>query len=158
MTKFIEFFNKLVLRISVILLIALCVISALQVFFRYVLNNSLSWSEELSRFIFVWITFLGAALAVKEKMHVRFDLLTNSLGYRVRRYFYLFIDLLISIFLIVLCVQGVQFSLRALKNNLISPAMQLPLEVVYSIVAIGALVMLINHLYVTWKDFYGYHD
>ena len=42
-----------------------------QVFFRFVLNASLTWSEELSRFAFIWLVYMGAVLGAKERIHIR---------------------------------------------------------------------------------------
>ncbi len=57
----------------------------LQVFCRYVLNNSLFWSEELGRMLLVWLTFVGAAVAYKRKAHMGVDVLTSRLSLRWRR-------------------------------------------------------------------------
>jgi TRAP-type C4-dicarboxylate transport system permease small subunit len=64
---------------------AMALVVALQVFFRYVLNNSLFWSEELGRMFLVWLTFLGATVAYKRKAHVGVDLLAASVPGPVRR-------------------------------------------------------------------------
>ncbi len=44
-------------------------IVAVQVFCRYVLNNSLFWAEELSRYLLAWLTFLGASVAYRRNVH-----------------------------------------------------------------------------------------
>ena len=64
---------------------AMALVVALQVFFRYVLNDSLFWSEELGRMFLVWLTFLGATVAYKRKAHVGVDLLVASVSFPVRR-------------------------------------------------------------------------
>ena len=135
------------------MLAILCVLGILQVFFRYVLNNSLTWSEELSRYIFVWITFLGAAIATKEKMHIRLDFISSILPKKVKPYFNLLLNLISGSFLIALSIQGIAVMTRAYTKGLTSPALQLPLELVYSIIFIGALFILINHLYVMYHDY-----
>ena len=50
-----------------------------QVFFRYILNNSLIWSEEFVRFLFIWMTFLGAAINIRDKWHIGVDYLLSIL-------------------------------------------------------------------------------
>ena len=59
---------------------------AAQVFFRYLLHRPLVWTEELSGFLFVWMTFVGAALAVKDGTHIRVDLLVSRLPPRAARW------------------------------------------------------------------------
>lgn len=79
------------------------VIMALQVFMRYVLNASLSWPEELSRYLFIWFSFIGFSYVTKNDLHLKIDIInfTNEkakrfvsiLGdifYRHFQYFYAF--------------------------------------------------------------------
>jgi hypothetical protein len=54
--------DRLVEGVSVATLLAACLLAVVQVFFRYVLNNSLPWPEEVARLGFVWVVFLGMAL------------------------------------------------------------------------------------------------
>jgi TRAP-type transport system small permease protein len=50
------------------------------VFMRYAFNSGITVSEELSRWLFVWLTFLGAIVAVRERGHLGSDMLTSRLG------------------------------------------------------------------------------
>jgi len=54
------------------------------VFFRYVLNHSLSWSDELVRYLFVWFTLLGAAVALREREHIRVEYFVEKFSSRYR--------------------------------------------------------------------------
>jgi len=64
---------RIVLNATAVLLAAIVCITFLQVVLRYVFGNPLSWGEELARYIFVWITFLGAAVAYARDTHIRVD-------------------------------------------------------------------------------------
>ncbi|MCF7847540.1 MAG: TRAP transporter small permease [Kiritimatiellales bacterium] len=55
------------------------------VFFRYVLNHSLSWSDELVRYLFVWFTLLGAAVTLREREHIRVEYFVEKLPAPIRR-------------------------------------------------------------------------
>ena len=66
--------------VAATLLVWTVVIALVQVFFRYVLNASLSWPEEMARFAFVWFVFLGAAMVTRRARHIVIDLLPRSLG------------------------------------------------------------------------------
>jgi len=65
---------------------ATIVVITAQVLWRYAFRNALPWTEELARYLFMWITFLGAALAVRDGMHIRVTLLLERLPARWRRY------------------------------------------------------------------------
>ncbi len=67
------------------LLLALVVVIGLQVFYRYVLNDSLAWTEEMARLILVWMTFLGAGLASFRGVHLKLDLFAENLAPAVKK-------------------------------------------------------------------------
>ena len=64
---------------------ALFIIVVLAVIGRYVFGRSLTWTEEVPRYLLIWISFLGAAACVARREHVGFDVLFNALPARVRR-------------------------------------------------------------------------
>jgi len=75
--------NQLDDLIIEVLVAVMVVVMGLQVFFRYVLNDSLSWSEELTRFFFAWMVFIAAAAVLKTSGHMGLDM-TAKLPRRIR--------------------------------------------------------------------------
>ena len=71
----------------------------LQVIMRYVFSNSLSWSEELGKFLFVWITWLGISLGERKGEHIKITMLTDRLPFRVAQA----VNILSEIVVIVIC-------------------------------------------------------
>ena len=65
MRKVLDILDKLILALLIIILSAMLVVGTMQVIWRYVLEESLSWSEELMRFLYVWATMLGVGAAQK---------------------------------------------------------------------------------------------
>lgn len=57
----------------------------LQVFTRYVLNHPLAWTEELCKLAFLWFVFWGAGVMLREKDHVRFDIIYQSVSPKAKR-------------------------------------------------------------------------
>jgi TRAP-type C4-dicarboxylate transport system permease small subunit len=74
----------------------------IQIFFRYVLQSPLTWTEEASRYSFIWIVLLGAAFAVRKKEHVVMEVLVNRFPARLRRNILFGINVIILIALIYL--------------------------------------------------------
>ena len=77
--KFVDIVNAAFLWISVALLIVVMVASILQVFTRTVLNNALVGTEEVARFSFIWVSFLGSSLGIIKFTHPTVDMLNNAL-------------------------------------------------------------------------------
>jgi TRAP-type C4-dicarboxylate transport system permease small subunit len=81
------------LVIAIVAVLAVILISA--VFYRYALNNAIAWSEEGSKYLMVWLTFLGAPIALRHAAHINIDLLVKLFPPRGRQAFYLAINLVI---------------------------------------------------------------
>src|SRR5512136_713706 len=82
-------------------------IICLAVFTRYLLNYVPSWSEEVPRYLLVWISYLGAALAVKYKEHISLDLFFNMMPIRARQVGHLILNVLIAIVGVIMLVYGI---------------------------------------------------
>lgn len=84
---------------------------ALEVFFRYVLNNPIAELFELSVYTFVWAIYLGAALAKRYDQHIRFDILYIKLPKRARLFVDIFFDTLTSIVLLIVLIPSIQYTI-----------------------------------------------
>ena len=71
----------------------MCVFVFLQILFRYLFKNPLLFAEEVSRFSYVWVTFIGLSLATKLRNHVKVDFFVLKLPHKAR----LFLNLLVDI-------------------------------------------------------------
>lgn len=122
--------------------LSMALLVALQVFFRYVLNHSLFWSEELARFMLVWLSFLGASTAYKRGVHPGVDLLTARLSPFFRTACAHLVHLVSLLFFIAMIIYGVQFAhfIRAQ----ISPALYLPKWTVFAIIPVSGLILAIH--------------
>ena len=61
----------------IILLTAMTLVMGVQVFSRYILNASLSWSEELTRYLFIWSAFISISYCIKKWISIKIDQLIN---------------------------------------------------------------------------------
>ena len=108
------------------LVAAIVLITLAAVWYRYGLNAPLSWTEQVSRILFVWMTFLGAALLYRERLHVGVDLLVANLPDRARIACAWAIELMVLGFNVMLLVFGLGLSLDTLGQTFgaleISPA------------------------------------
>lgn len=77
-------YNKLE-EYALVYTLAFCVvIISFQVIMRYVFNNSLSWTEEAAKYLFIWLIWLGTSIAAKERSHISLEIVTNKLKGRAK--------------------------------------------------------------------------
>ena len=112
-----------------------------QVVMRYVFQNSLSWSEELARYIFLWQTWLGASYAVKEHRHLREEMQADRFKGRARLVFELFVLVVWFGFSGFLAYQGYQMTSFLVQSGQTSAAMQIPISWAYASVPVGCGLM-----------------
>ena len=93
---------------------------ASNVFCRFVLGFSLSWGDEFAQILMVWMTFLGAAVGMRDKAHYAFDYLVKSMPAGAKKFFVLFSELIAIVMSMVLLYYSakVTFLIYAVKNFL----------------------------------------
>ena len=121
---------------------AMCLVGLLQVFNRFVLNKSLSWSEEFQIFCHVWIVFLAIPIAYRRGAHLSVESFSGMLPPRARRVFDFVIELLWIWFAVALAWLAWRVSEVAKLQS--SPGLDLPMNwVYYSMVVGGAYLFLV---------------
>jgi TRAP-type C4-dicarboxylate transport system permease small subunit len=116
MVQLLNWFNRvveglvaMVRLVCIALPTALFVIVVAAVVARYGFGQAVSWTEEVPRYLLIWVSFLGAAVCVLKREHVGFDLLFESLPRRARRVVAIFINLLILGFGWIMFRYGIVF-------------------------------------------------
>ncbi|MBO8141282.1 MAG: TRAP transporter small permease [Firmicutes bacterium] len=125
-----------------VLVAVMSIVLIAQVFFRFVLQNSLSWSEELSRYLFVWVSMLGAGIALRQHFHPGLTLVVDRLPPRARAAVKVLAQLLVLALLIVVIREG--YELGRMNAWQRSPAMGIPMTYPYAAVWVGAAVMAVH--------------
>jgi TRAP-type C4-dicarboxylate transport system permease small subunit len=135
--------NK-VLEWFLVILMAVNVLYVLwQVFTRFVLKNPSSFTEELARYLLIWVGLLGASYASGQKMHLAIDVVLKSLEGRTRDWAELGIQLFIFLFsLFVMVIGGFRLVAITLKLNQISAALQIQLGYVYLVLPLSGLLIM----------------
>jgi TRAP-type C4-dicarboxylate transport system permease small subunit len=118
---------------------------AVQVFCRYVLNQSLFWSEELARYLLVWLTFLGASTAYRRQAHPGVDILYTRMPPKIRQGCSVLIHMVSLGLFAVMIIYGWQFAYFIRLQY--SPALQLPKWIVLSIIPVSGIVLSIHGLF-----------
>jgi TRAP-type C4-dicarboxylate transport system permease small subunit len=128
----------------------------LAVFFRYVLQNSLFWTEELSRYLMVWAGMMGAALALKDNNHIGITFVVDHLPAAAKFVARLLARLIIGAFLAILFVESLKY--LATLSIQSSAALGLPMVYPYLSVTVGAALMSIENLALIVRFLMGAED
>jgi len=136
---------------AIIILVVLGIVASifLQVIFRYVIQAPLSWTEELARSLLIWLTFVGAALALREGGHFALDVLIGKLPAKIRAGFELVLMAITAIFLSVLLYKGL-FILPVVHQQT-SASLRIPMSFVYLAIPVGSGFMLFHTLALSYR-------
>lgn len=145
--------NKIEEWFLVIMMVSLSVVVFAQVFSRYVMGNSLKWSEELARYMTIWITFVGASYGFRYGAHIGVEAFKMWLPFRIRRC----VDLLADVAVVVIaCLMGYYgYSIIVnvhMKFGQVSPAMRMPIWIAYLAIPVGYALMVIRNIGLSIND------
>lgn len=143
--------------LCVVFLALMSIIIVLQVFFRYVLNNSLSWSEELARYLFIWMIYIGISYGVKLDKHICVDAVYTFMPKGIKRGYAIVAYILFLIFAVSIIYYGILVVGMQITSGQVSPAMGLPMQYVYVAPVVGmalTVIRLVQKIYyaVTAKE------
>ncbi|MDR3353523.1 MAG: TRAP transporter small permease [Synergistaceae bacterium] len=138
-------------KILISILFVMVIVIFLQVVMRYIFSSSLSWSEELGRYLFIWLTWLSTGYAVRKKRHLRIEVLPDYLSERGK----LILDMLAMLiwcgFTIFLINKSFQVTSLVWRRGQITAALEIPTAFTYAAVPVGALVMLLRLIDEIWS-------
>jgi len=132
------------MTLGVVLTIVMVAAVFLQVIFRYVVNNPLNWSEELSRYVFIWACMLGASIGIRRKAHYGLDAIFKLIPVRKQKLVEVFLYALIGVFLLVLIYFGIKLNQEIYLQT--APGLEISMSLPYSAIPAGALLMLLHIL------------
>lgn len=128
--------------VGIILVNFLIILSALQVFSRYVLNHPLGWTEELVRYVFIWSIFWGAAIVMRHREHVAVQLFHESLPPTGKRVINIFNNLCILAFFAIVLPPAVWYATYAYRLKAVIT--EIPMFFVYVSFPVGGVLMAVH--------------
>jgi TRAP-type C4-dicarboxylate transport system permease small subunit len=132
-------------EIAIALVLAATVIVALmQVIFRYGLNSSLSWSEELARYLFIWVIFLGTSSATRRGHHMAVEALASTVPRAALRPIAALVMVISIVFFCVVFYQCVLLTENAIPQR--STALEVSVALVYIAAPIGTALTVLHLL------------
>lgn len=143
MKKIIKLWDKIEESFLIFLIAIMGAVLFLQIVMRFGFSNPFTWPEEFARYCQVWITFLGIGYGIRKNTHVGMTLLSSKFNYITKRIVSIICDGL-GIFISVVLFQS---SLAFISyQNVLSTAMRAPMQFIYSVIPIGAVLTTIYYV------------
>jgi len=126
------------------LIMAVMVLNVLwQVFTRFVMGNPSSFTDELARYLMIWVGVLGAAFVAGKNQHVAIDVLSNKLSAKKQKNLSKLVHFIVALFaFLVLVVGGLRLVYITAILNQNSPALHIPLALVYAVIPLSGLLII----------------
>jgi TRAP-type C4-dicarboxylate transport system permease small subunit len=112
-----------------------------QVVMRYVFRNSISWSEELARYMFLWYSWVGTSYAVRKAGHLRVEMLANAFKGKNRDRFEILVLSIWLGFSLFLTYEGALMTRFVMERGQTSAALEIPMAFAYASVPVGCGLM-----------------
>ncbi len=130
--------------IVIILLGTMTFLVGLQVIMRYVMQDSLSWSEELARYVFIWMVNIGISYGVKKNRHISIDFLNTILPEKKAAILSIVADILFIVFSCYMIFYGGEVVRRIGITGQSTPALEIPMKYVYCALPVGFFLVSIR--------------
>lgn len=144
MKKLANLYNKLEEYLLVGSLAFTVVLIFVQVVLRYVFNSSLTWSEELTRYIFIWQIWMGTSIAFRDKKHIVLEVISGKLKGRGKIAFAILADLIWLFFCVYIVIGGFDLTASMARRGALSTGLRMPLQYVYAALPVSQLVVCIR--------------
>jgi len=147
--KVFDYIHRFLVLLAKLQFIAMCLITFVNVFTRYVLNRSIPWGEEVSLVLMVWFCFIGMALGVKHRLHINIEVFASFLPKKLSEIILPKVnDLLVLVFGVLMLIFGCRLVGYGMRSTL--PATKLPTSVYYGAPVVTGLLIAyesLSHLF-----------
>lgn len=167
MLKIIEKIEELVLSFSVIFMAIFLIFSVIM---RSVFNNSITFSEEISQFLLITVTFFGLGYCARKAKHISMTIVFDRLNDKNKNKVILIVNFFSALILFILTFLSIQYLITVYNFERVTPALEIPIWLFYLPVSIGFLISGIEYtkgffknlksdkLYISSEVEYSAHD
>lgn len=141
MNKVFSYLEKFLSFLIVVLISIMVIFIFSQVVARFILNMPLSWTEEISRHIMIWMAFIATSVAYRHGAHLSIDLLATSLKPKARLVLRIFFLVIIIGFLVFMVRYGIELTQKTVNQR--SSSLQYRMSYVYLVVPTSGVIMII---------------
>ena len=150
-SKFIQILDRLEETILVGMFTLMVFIIFAQVIMRYIFNNSLSWSEELGKFLFVWISWLGISIGAKRKEHIKITMFVDKFSPKLKFLGDILSELIVFGICLITAYYGIELVVS--QSQVFFAGIKISMSWGYLSVVLGCILMMIRNLIIINNTF-----
>lgn len=159
-SSLVESIEKFIIFFSILLMMANSTANAIG---RYAFGKSLFFSEELNQFLIIAVTFIGFAYAVRQGRNIRMTAVYDGLGFTAKKVISTVISIVTGLLMLYLSYEALLYVIEVKDINRLSPALQLPVYLIYSVIPLGLFVAGLQYIIaffmnITHKEIYLSHE
>lgn len=137
-------FERLAIAIGVLLII---IVIFMNTALRYLFKTSLPWGDELSRYINIWVVFIGVSAGVREGAHVAISAFVDlCFKGKTKNYVRIISDIVSLIFCILISYYGYQLTIKQFQMKQMSPALGWPIGIAYASIPCGIAMSALRYI------------
>ncbi|MGH2316489.1 TRAP transporter small permease [Planococcus sp. SE5232] len=141
-SKSIRALNKGTESFTMTLLVIMVLLVFFQIVSRAMFSTSFSWTNELARYMMVWLAFLGGGIAFQHRAHIGIEAIVERFSARWQKFIQLAVMLICIAFFVILIVTGLEFTTSSMTQS--SPALNIPMGLVYLALPISGILQILN--------------
>jgi len=138
--------RKVVNILIIILFGVQVVVVFIQVIARFIFINPFSWSEEMARYIQVWMILLVSSICVRKNAHFAIDYLIYKLNFRYKKILDIMVNLIVLFYIFIITTYGWRIVVTIFTFSQTSPAMLIPMYLIYLAIPVSGLLMFLEGL------------
>lgn len=138
--------------LMLVLLVGMTLVLGLQIVFRFVVRDPLTWSEELARFMFIWSTFLSIGFCLKEGISLKIDTVISLFPQKTQAIIYMAGDIVMAAFFIYLLPASWEFAYTSVLSGQVSAACHIPMYFIQISLMVGFALAAFRSLQNIWKN------
>lgn len=145
-----KFYHNFEEIVGSIFLVAICLVATVQVTSRYLFERPFSWTEEIATYLFVYLTFIGASLALKKNDHFAVELFLDRFSQKIRILIKMSISVLVFSSSAIVLWYGTRMAIRGWHIK--TPALEIPSTIPYAAIPLGGFLMMIRSVEMFFKE------
>ena len=152
--KTLDIIEKILCHVIGVLFLFMTLLVFISILSRYIFHNPLAWSEEIARFMMVWVCFLGAAVCSKREEHLKMGFsMAKLISPQFDKLVLLLLEAAFIVFLILLIKVG--YAVCAGGSYIRTPALQISMNYIMAVIPVTGVAMLIFHIAALYRMYKG---